>query len=220
VLETQSSSILTIYVIVGVLPTFFTSLIGGVFADKYSKKALINISDGTIALVSLFIAISLSLGIDSIVLLLIAAGIRAFFQGIQQPTVNSLIPLIVPEEQLLRINGINSSIQSGIFMLSPIVAASLMSFTPLQTLFYIDVITASIAIIILIYLVRVPKNSKNDKEDTVKAHFAEMLDGIKYIRNHRFLLSLIIFQILFSISLTPAGILSVLQITKKFGPEV
>ena len=156
VLETKSGAMMTIYILAAVLPTFFTSLLGGVWADRYNKKHLINLADGSIALTSLAIAISLSAGIDSITLLMIAACVRALGQGVQQPAVNSLVPLIVPKDNLLRINGINSSIQSGIYLLSPMVAASLMSLAPLELLFFIDVITAAIAIAILYFIVKVP----------------------------------------------------------------
>ena len=185
VLETQSGIMMTIYILVGVLPTFFTSLFGGVWADRYNKKHLINISDGSIAVASLAIAISLSVGIDSIILLMIAAAIRALGQGVQQPAVNSLIPLIVPEDKLLKINGINSSIQSGIFLLSPMAAASLMSLAPLQTLFFIDVVTASIAISILYFLVKVPqeKNTYSNRHTALDAVSPDINDDARRLRN-------------------------------------
>ena len=99
VLKTQSGSMMTLYIVAGVLPTFLTSLFGGVWADRYNKKHLINIADGSIAIVSLVIAMSLFAGYDSIILLLIAGAMRALGQGIQLPAVNSLIPLIVPTEK-------------------------------------------------------------------------------------------------------------------------
>ena len=103
VLETQSGAMMTVYILVAILPTFFTSLLGGVWADRYNKKHLINLADGSIALVSLAIAICLSAGIDSIVLLMAAACVRALGQGVQQPTVASLLPFIEPKDKLLRI---------------------------------------------------------------------------------------------------------------------
>jgi len=170
VLKTGSGAMMTLYVVAGVLPTFFTSLFGGVWADRYNKKHLINIADGSIAFVSLLIAITLFAGYDSIPLLLVAAAVRALGQGVQGPAVNSLIPLIVPQEHLLRVNGINASIQSGIFLLSPAASAALMTFAPLYAIFFIDVITASIAIYILYFLVKVPVTSENSNAtvDTVK----------------------------------------------------
>jgi len=220
ILETQSGTMMTLYILVGVLPTFFSSLIGGVWADKYNKKHLINLADGSIALISLIIAISLSAGIDSIILLMVAAFVRALGQGIQQPAVASLIPFIVPEEKLLKINGLNSSIQSGIFLLSPIASASLMSLAPLQTLFFIDVVTASIAIVILYFFVKVKKTNIQMESVATTSHFAELKSGLKYIKNQRYLWLLIGLSALFTIAISPMGIMAPLQVTRNFGTEL
>ena len=220
VLETRSGVMMTIYILVGVLPTFFTSLLGGVWADRYNKKHLINLADGSIALVSLAIAISLSAGIDSIILLLSASCVRALGQGIQQPAVSSLIPFIVPEDKLLKINGFNSSIQSGIFLISPIASASLMSLASLQMLFFIDVVTASIAIAILYFFVKVEKTNAETENVEKTSHFAELKSGLIYIKNQRYLLWLIILSALFMIVMSPLAIMTPLQVTRNFGTEL
>ena len=223
VLETQSGVMMTIYMLVAVLPTFFTSLFGGVWADRYNKKNLINIADGTIAIVSLAIAISLALGYDSIVLLLIAAGIRALGQGVQQPAVNSLIPLIVPTEHLMRINGINASIQSGIFLLSPMVSAGLMALAPLETIFYIDVVTAAIAISVLHFLVKVENTAtieKNAEKSNNTSQFADLTDGLKYLKTQKYLFQLIILSMIFHIMMSPVSVMTPLQVTRNFGVEI
>jgi len=220
VLKTQSGAMLTIYILVAVLPTFFSSLLGGVWADRYYKKHLINLADGSIALISLVIAISLSAGIDSVALLMVAACVRALGQGIQQPAVTSLIPFIVPEDKLLKINGLNSSLQSGIYLLSPLVSASLMSLTPLQTLFLVDVLTAAIAICILYFLVKVPYTERK-KENTVKtSYFTDLIDGLKYLKYQKYLLLLIIFSGLYTIIMSPLLVLFPLQITRNFGADL
>jgi len=220
ILETQSGTMMTVYIIVAVLPTFFTSLLGGVWADRYNKKHLINLADGSIALISLIIAISLSAGIDSFVLLMIAACIRALGQGIQQPAVASSIPFIVPKDKLLKINGVNSSIQSGIFLISPIASATLMSLAPLQTLFFLDVVTASIAIVILYFFVKVKKTSTQTENVAKTSHFTELKNGLKYIKNQRYLLLLILFSALFYIAISPMSVMSPLQVTRNFGTEL
>ncbi len=220
ILKTQSGIMMTVYILVAVLPTFFTSLLGGVWADKYNKKHLINLADGSIALVSLIIAVSLSAGMDSIVLLMIAACVRALGQGIQQPAVASLIPFIVPEDKLLRINGFNTSIQSGIFLISPVASASLMALAPLQTLFLVDVVTASIAIVILYVLVKVNKAPAQTEDVEKTSHFSELKSGLKYIKNRRFLWLLILLSALFTIAMSPLSILTPLQVTRNFGTEL
>lgn len=219
VLKTQSGVMMTIYILVAVLPTFFTSLLGGVWADRYNKKHLINLADGSIALISLAIAISLSAGIDSIALLMIAACARALGQGVQQPAVISLIPFIVPENKLLKINGLSSSLQSGIYLLSPLVSASLMSFASLQTLFLIDVVTASIAICILYFLVKVPLTERKTENKEKTSHFTDLMDGLKHLKNQKYLLLLVVLSGLCTIFTSPL-ILLPLQVTRNFGADL
>ena len=220
VLETRSGVMMTLYIVVGVLPTFFSSIFGGVLADRYDKKLLINLSDGAIGLVSLGFAVFLFAGYDSMVLLLAAAGVRALGQGVQQPTVGSLIPLIVPEDKLLKINGLNGSIQPMIYIVSPIVAASLMAAVPLGVLFLVDVVTALAAIAILYFLVKVPPTpgAKTDGEKT--SYFRDIVEGLKYIRSRRYLLLLIVMAVCFTLAMSPAACLSPLQVTRDFGPEL
>ncbi|MDL2299231.1 MFS transporter [Bacteroides sp. OttesenSCG-928-E20] len=219
VLKTQSGTMMTIYILVGVLPTFFTSLLGGVWADRYNKKHLINIADGSIAVASLAIAISLSAGMDSVVMLMIAACVRALGQGIQQPAVTSLIPFIVPEDKLLRVNGINGSIQSGIYLLSPMVSASLMMLAPLETLFLIDVVTATIAIGILYFFVEVPSLCRTNEEAGI-SYFKDLINGLQYIKSQKYLLYLIALSAIFTVFMSPLSILTPLQVTRNFGTEL
>ncbi len=220
VLETRSGVMMTLYIVVGVLPTFFSSIFGGVLADRYDKKLLINLSDGAIGLVSLAFAVFLFAGHDSMALLLAAAGVRALGQGVQQPTVGSLIPLIVPEDKLLKINGLNGSIQPMIYIVSPIVAASLMAAVPLGVLFLVDVVTALAAIAILYFLVKVPPTpgAKTDGEKT--SYFRDIVEGLRYIRSRRYLLLLIVMAVCFTLAMSPAACLSPLQVTRDFGPEL
>ncbi|MDR2887338.1 MAG: MFS transporter, partial [Bacteroidales bacterium] len=205
VLKTQSASMMTLYIVAGVLPTFFTSLFGGVWADRYNKKHMINIADGSIGLISLIIAISLFAEYDSIGLLLLAAAVRALGQGVQQPAVNSLVPLIVPENKLLRVNGLNGSIQSGIFLLSPIVSASLMALVPLGMLFLIDVVTAAFAVGILYLFVKVPHTENKPESEKQASHMEELVNGLKYIRTQKYLLLLIVFSTVYMIAMTPVS---------------
>ncbi len=220
VLETRSGVMMTLYIVVGVLPTFLTSVFGGVWADRYDKKLLINLSDGGIGLVSLLFAVFLFSGHRSMALLLVAAGLRALGQGVQQPTVGSLIPLIVPEDKLMRINGINSSIQPMIYIVSPIVAASLMAAVPLWVLFLVDVATALGAICILQFTVKVPPTPGAKAEGEKVSYFRDIVDGLRYIRSQRYLVLLIVMSICFTLAISPAASLTPLQVTRDFGPEL
>jgi MFS family permease len=111
-LQTQSGLMMMFIMIAGMLPIFLISPLAGVWADRYNKKYLINISDAFKATITLVMAIMFTLGYELIGLLLVCLAARAVAQGVQMPTVMSLVPELVPDEHLVRINGINSSIQT------------------------------------------------------------------------------------------------------------
>lgn len=143
-LKTQLGSMMTLFTIVGFLPMFFILPFGGVWADRFNRKLITNISDGVIAFVSLVVAVLLMMGYTHFSILLVCAGIRSLGQGVQLPAVGAIIPQIVPGEHLTRINGIQSTIQSLSMLAAPMVSGVLMSFAPLETLFFLDVVTASV----------------------------------------------------------------------------
>lgn len=77
-LTTGSGLMMTLSTLSGFLPQVFISLFAGVWADRYSKKFLIMVSDTAIALSTLVLAIFFLSGIDSIWLLFIGLAIRSF----------------------------------------------------------------------------------------------------------------------------------------------
>ena len=162
-LKTQSGTMMTVFTIAGFLPMFFISPFAGVWADRFNRKNIINIADGSIAFVSLIVAVFLLFGFDPIVILLICTVVRSLGQGSQMPAVSALIPQIVPQENLTKVNGILSSIQAGTTLAAPMVSGALMTFAPLEILFFVDVVTAGVAISILLFLVKVPAMEKQDE---------------------------------------------------------
>lgn len=124
-LTTQSGVMMTISTICGFLPQLLISFFGGVWADRYNKKYIIAISDSAIAISTLIVAIFFVAGLDNVWILFIALAIRSLGAGVQTPTVNAIVPNLVPQEKLMKVNGINTTIQSIILILSPAAARSI-----------------------------------------------------------------------------------------------
>jgi DHA3 family macrolide efflux protein-like MFS transporter len=221
-LKTQSGTMMAIISFALFLPMFFISPFGGVWADKFNRKYIINISDGAIAFASLIVAVLIFSGIDHFGILLCCSIIRSFGQGIQTPAVGALIPQIVPKESLTKINGFQGSIQSLTTLSAPMVSGALMSFAPLEVLFFLDVSTAAISIIILFFFVKVPPVERNETEGESKGinYFKELKDGLNYIKKHGYIFAIVIFTALFLIFAAPSAFLSGLQVTRNFGNDV
>ncbi|MDR0417780.1 MAG: MFS transporter [Propionibacteriaceae bacterium] len=221
-LQTQSGTLLTVFAVATMAPMALSAPFGGVWADRYNRKYLVNLVDAAIALVTLAMALLFSAGFQWIGLLLVCAVVRGLGQGIQMPTVTALIPDLVPPEQLVRVNGFNSSIQSLSLFASPLLAAALLSFFPIQTLMYLDVATAAVGIAIVFFCVHTHKGLRRPRAatgDERPGFWGELKAGLAYIRRRPFALAFTVIGVVFSLLATPAALLTPLQVTRQFGAD-
>ncbi len=218
-LETQSGAMMTIYILAGLLPMFFVSPFAGVWADRYSRRLLIILADALIAIATLVVALLFMAGHDALWLLFVVAAIRAVGGGIQTPAVGAILPQIVPTEHLTRIGGINGSIQAIIVLVSPIASGALLAVAEIETIFFIDVVTAAIAIVVLSLLLNVPAHAKA-LEERRQGYYADLRQGWDYVNSHSFLKVFFTFNAVFFVLIAPAAFLTPLQVTRSFGPDV
>jgi DHA3 family macrolide efflux protein-like MFS transporter len=218
-LETQSGIMMTIYIICSFLPTFFLSPFAGVWADRYNRKRLIILSDSLTAAATLILAILFLLGYDALWLLFAIAAIRALGTGVQTPAVGAFLPQMVPAEQLTRINGINGSIQACIMLASPLLSGALLTVAEIETIFFIDVVTAAAAILVLQFFLHVPAHAKASRAQT-SGYVKDMREGLAYIKNHSYLTHFFLFCAFFFFLSAPAAFLTPLQVTRSFGDDV
>lgn len=216
-LETKSGIYATVAVICGFVPTFVLSPLAGVWADRYNRKTLIVVADGCIALTTLLLAIAFLLGYNHIWLLFVALAIRGLGGAIQTPAVQAMLPDLVPEEQLTRINGIYSSSQSMANLICPVISGALLNSINIESIFMIDVVTAIIAIVIMLMFLQVPVNQKINEEIGAMSH---LKDGLQYINSQKFLKALFVSCILLWLVAGPLMYLPPLQVVRVFGDNV
>lgn len=218
-LTTQSGLMMTLYIICGFIPTFLLSPFAGVWADRYNRKSLIMIADAMIAVVTLILAITFMLGYQAIWLLFVISAVRALGAGIQTPAVGAILPQIVPQEKLTKVNGINGSLQALTMFVAPIVSAALLIMATIEVIFFIDVVTAAIAIFTLFVFLKIPLHKKaSDTQST--GYLDDFKEGLAYIKQHAFLKSFFIFFAIFFVLMAPAAFLTPLQVTRSFGDDV
>jgi DHA3 family macrolide efflux protein-like MFS transporter len=218
-LKTQSGLMMTLAIICGFMPTFFLSPFAGVWADRYNRKTLIILSDSMIAAATLVLAILFLSGYDALWLLFVASAIRTFGAGIQTPAVGAFLPQIVPEDKLTKANAANGTIQSMVMLVSPMLSGALLTMATIETIFFIDVVTAAIAVLILLLFLHVPAHAKALERQTI-SYFSDLRKGFAYIRNHDFVKSFFLFDIFFFILAAPVAFLTPLQVTRSFGSDV
>lgn len=216
----QSGWIITLAAIFGFLPQALISLFAGVWADRLNRKFIVMISDGIIAFATLGLAILSMMGMDALWIVFVVLTIRSLGAGVQTPAVSALIPQIVPKKELLRINGINGSIQSMTFVLAPLLAMAIYSAAgrSMTPIFFIDVVSAAIGISILAFIPI--KRLKLTAQEKAKGYFDEIKAGLKYMHNHKFIRNIFVFFTIFSLLIVPMVYLMPLLITREFGEAV
>lgn len=217
-LTTKSGVVLALAAVFGFLPQAIVSVFAGVWADRVNRKTMIIISDSAIAAATLGLALLMLSGVSDLWLIFLVMAVRSVGAGFQMPAISALLPQIVPSEQLMRINGINSSIQSALGLLAPVVAAAVYATMSLVAILFIDVVTAIVGLSLLA-LIAVPSLDRVTSADK-PSYFADLKDGINYIFTHdlvRWVMA--IFGIVFLLIVAPSN-LSPLMVARNFGTEV
>lgn len=216
-LQTSSGVWVSLLTVCAYVPQFLISFFAGVWADRYSRKLLIILADAAIAVTTLILAVLIPYVSDNTVLLtaiLVVSAIRSLGAGIQTPAVGALLPQLVPEQQLMRVNGINATIQSVVQFAAPAAAGAVLSFMSLSTSLLIDVATAAVGIGLMCCLF-IPKLPRAEEEKP--SVFTDLKLGIKYAIGNRFLRSLLLLFGAFIFLCVPAGFLAALFVNRTYG---
>lgn len=218
-IETKSGGVLALSTLFGFLPQAVVSIFGGVWADRVNRKVLVVVADATIALTTLALALLMLAGADDLWLIYAALAIRSAGAGIQTPAVAALLPQIVPTSRLLRVNGINQSIQSAMALLAPAVAAAVYANASIVAVFFVDVVTA-VAGIGLLLLVPVPTLARATATGERAGYFDDLVEGFRYLGSHPFVRWVLgLYAVVFLLIVAPSY-LTPLMVARTFGEEV
>lgn len=214
-LHTSSGLWVSAITVAAYLPQFIVSFFSGAWADRYSRKLLIILSDGMIALATLLLALVLpriAEGTPMLLALVALSVIRSIGAGIQTPAVNAAVPQLVPEEKLMKFNGIQSTIQSLVQFAAPAVAGAVLSVSNLRATLLIDIFTALVGIGVL-FAVALPR-AAGEKTPSM---LGEMKAGFLYTWREPSIRRILLLYGLFIFLSVPAGFLASLFVGRYYG---
>ena len=215
-LETSSGTWMMLSTVCSMAPQVLISLFGGVWADRHNRKILIMLSDGFIALATLVLAVSFLSGLQNIWLLLAASVVRSIGAGIQTPAVGAIYPQLVPVEHLTKVQGVNQTLNSVLLLLSPAVGGAVLGSFGIVWAFFIDVITAALAILVM-STIKVGKQAGGEQPLSMAA---DIKKGLSYVFRHTQLRRIVICYLFSFFLITPAAVLSPLMVERTFGSDV
>lgn len=199
---TGSATILSLATLVGMLPMVLLSPFVGPFVDRLNKKALLIVPDLVAAGFAIVLAVSGTIfHVFPLWLIFVSLLMRAIAQTFQMPTVQSILPTLVPEDQLTKTNGQLGMVQSANLIIAPAVGAFLFSIVPLSLLILLDVLGAVLGMLILIF-VKIPENPVIDAPIHV---LADAKFGLDRLRENRGLWTITLIGAVFTLLFMPAA---------------
>lgn len=200
--ETQSPLYLALGSFLFIFCQVIAMPIAGVLADRINKKAIILIADSLQAFATLILLVLFQMNLVNVWILLIFISIRSIFQAFHLPTVNSIIPAMVPKEKLSRINGINFLFTGVVQIIAPLIGATLMIIFPINAILWVDVLTFFIALIPLV-LIKIPSVENHGEAIEKKSFLGEFRLGLQTIKVIPGLVTIIFLSMLLNFLIRP-----------------
>ena len=217
--QTGSASILAIASIVGLVPQVLLGPFVGVLVDRWNRRRILLISDAAVASVSLLLAFMYFTGMVEIWHVYLALFIRALGGAFHWPAMTASTSLMVPQDQLTRMQGLNQILNGGLNIVSAPIGALMVAALPMYQVLLIDVLTAVVAIG-AVFVIRIPQPRKRETHESaqssLRAYWSDMRAGLRYMVNWRGLMMLAGLAMFVNLVLAPANSFMPLLVTEHF----
>ena len=215
--KSGSATVLAIAVLVGMLPQIVIGPFAGALVDRWNRRTIMIVADTTIAAFSLLLAYLLAAGTVQVWHIYAVMAVRALGGAFHFPAMASSTPLMVPGEQLTRINGLNQALQGVNGLAAPPIGALLLSILPTQGILLIDVGTALLAVLPLIFIsIPQPQRQTDVRQDAKPSLLQDIGAAVSYVRSIPGFTAIIFMALFINFLLVPTESLLPLLITKHF----
>lgn len=212
---TGSATMLAIASLMGLLPTVIVAPFAGVWVDRLNRRVIMIAADSVVALTTAALAYLFWLGVAEPWHVFLALFIRASAGAFQFPAMQASTALMVPADQLARVQGFNQMLQGLMGIVAPPLGALFLGWLPLPGVLLIDVVTALIGITPL-FFIDVPQPLAQPAGERLSM-FGEMRAGLRYIVAWRGLFLICLMAVALNMLLSPAGALLPILVTRHFG---
>ncbi len=214
---TGSATILAVGVLISVLPGVALGPFVGALVDRWSRRRVMIVADGIVALASLALVLLFWSGAIRIWHVYAVMFVRAIGNAFHWPAMSASTPLMVPKQHLSRIAGLNQAMGGAVNIISPPLGALLLSLLPLHEIMAIDVITAVFAIVPLFFIaVPQPQRAIGTAQPTL---WADMRAGFRYVWSWPGLLAICLLAMVLNFLINPPMSLMPILVTRHLGGE-
>jgi DHA3 family macrolide efflux protein-like MFS transporter len=215
-MQTGSARSLALASAMGLLPQVFIGPFAGALVGRFDRRRMMQAADGLTAAAAMALVVLFALGVARPWHLYAAMFIRALGSAFHWPALQAATTLLVAKKHLTRISGANMAMEGLAGILMPPLGALLLTVLPIQSILFIDIATAGLAIGVLCF-VRVPTPRTACADAVSKgAYLRDLKAGLRFVKSLPGLLLLMILGPVFNLLMVPAISFQPLLVTNHF----
>lgn len=205
---TGRADIFALLVAVSAVPGILLSPIGGVLADRVSRRDLMVVFDFSSAFIVLCLALfmgSREIGVVSIgVVMTLLSTISALYQ----PAVQASIPVLVKKDDIPKANGLINGVSSLSGLMGPILGGVLYGIVGIRALVALGC-AAFFASAVMEIFIKIPFVKRPSESGFVKTMRADLGEGLRYVtKDNKLILKTMVIAAALNMFLTPFFVVS------------
>jgi DHA3 family macrolide efflux protein-like MFS transporter len=214
-MESGSASVLAFASIMAILPQVLLGPFAGTLVDRWNRRTILMVSDGVIALAVVVLALLFAQGSVQMWHIYVLMAVRSLGGAFQWPAMQASTSLMVPEEHLSRISGLNQSLQGLANIVAPPLGALLLELMPVQNILAIDVSTAILAIGPL-FFISIPQPRREASTEGRPSVLADLREGFRFVWGWKGLMMIVGIALVINLLTNPAFSLLPILVTNHY----
>ncbi len=172
-------------------PYVVMSIFAGALSDKWNKKRTMLTCDLFAALMTVAAFLLIKAGKLEPWHLFLINGLNGLMNTVQQPASEVAATQLIPREYYQKTGALRSFSQSMNTILTPVFATMLFAFGGISTVIMVDLITFSVAFLVLLFLICIPEPEYAEKEQ--ESLLSSVRSGLSWLKANPLILKLIFF---------------------------
>ena len=215
--QTGSATVLALASIAGLVPQVILGPFVGPLIDRWNRKQTMIVADTVVALSTVVLVYLFWTGTVEVWHIYMTLFVRALGGAFHWPAMTASVSLMVPQEHLTRVQGLNQILHGGLSIAAAPLGALLISLLPMEQILMIDIFTAALAIGMIAFVhVPQPEAVQNRPGEGQSSYLTELRAGLRYILNWRGLMLLAGMAMLINMVLSPTNSFMPLLVTDHF----
>lgn len=150
--ETHSTMLVGLISLSQLLPLLLTALLGGIFADRYSRRPLILITEFFLALGCLILASNAWSTKPSLAIIFVLAAFMSAVNGLHRPAIESIIQQVVEKKDFVMVAALRNFTMSSALIIGPALGGLFIAHFGIFVTFLIDLASYIFAMITVVMM--------------------------------------------------------------------